>query len=40
MLYRIILFLVDYVGKKWHFCPKISKIRQYTEVILSETNID
>ena len=38
MFYKIISFLVDYIVKKWHFCPKISKIRQYIEVILSETN--
>ena len=38
MFYKIILFLVDYIVKKWHFYPKISKIRQYIEVILSETN--
>ena len=31
--YKINLFLVDYIVKKWHFCPKISKIRQYIEVI-------
>ena len=29
MFYKIISFLVDYVVKKWHFSPKISKIRQY-----------
>ena len=38
MFYKIISVLVDYIVKKWHFCPKISKIRQYTEEILSETN--
>ena len=38
MFYKIISFLVGYIVKKWHFCPKISKIRQYIEVILSETN--
>ena len=34
MFYKIISFLVDYIVKKWQFCPKISKIRQYTEEIL------
>ena len=38
MFYKIISGLVDYIVKKWQFCPKISKIRQYTEEILSETN--
>ena len=41
MFYKIIPVLVDYnfyIAKKWHFCPKISKIRQYTEVILPDTN--
>ena len=38
MSYKIISFLVDYIVEKWHFCPQISKIRQYIEVILSETN--
>ena len=38
MFYKIISFLVDYIVKKWYFCPQISKIRQYLEVILSETN--
>ena len=38
MFYKIISFLVDYIVKKWHFCSKISKIMQYIEVILSETN--
>ena len=33
MFYKIISFLVDYIVKKCHFCPKISKIRQYIEVI-------
>ena len=35
MFYKIISFLVDYIVKKWR--PQISKIRQYTEEILSET---
>ena len=38
MFYKIIPFLVDYIAKKWRFCPKISKIWQYTEVILPDTN--
>ena len=38
MFYKIISFLVDYIMKKKTFFPKISKIRQYIEVILSETN--
>ena len=38
MFYKIISVLVDYIVKKWHFRPQISKIRQYTEEILSETN--
>ena len=33
MFYKKNSFLVDYIVKKWHFCPKISKIRQYTEEI-------
>ena len=28
------------IGKNDIFAPKISKIKQYTEVILSEINID
>ena len=38
MFYKLILFLVDYIAKKWVFAPKISKIRQYTEVIFPDTN--
>ena len=38
MFYNIISFLVDYIVKKMTFLPKISKIRQYIEIILSETN--
>ena len=38
MFYKIISFLVDYIVKNDIFAPKISKIRQYIEVILSETN--
>ena len=30
------LVLVDNIVKKWHFCSKISKLRQYIEVILSK----
>ena len=30
--------MVDWIAKKWRFCPKISKIGQYTEVILPDTN--
>ena len=37
MFYKIIPFLVDKIAKKWRFCPKISKIGQYTEVILPDT---
>ena len=37
MFYKYFPFLVDYIAKKWHFRPKISKIRRYMEVILSET---
>ena len=40
VFYKYFSFLVDYIAKKWHFCPKISKIRQCMEVILSETNGD
>ena len=40
VFYKYFLFLVDYLAKKRHFRPKISKIRQYIEVILSETNDD
>ena len=39
MFYKIILFLVDYIVKKMTFLPQnLKKIRQYLEVILSETN--
>ena len=38
MFYKIIPFLVDLIAKKWRFGPKISKIWQYTEVILPDTN--
>ena len=39
LFYKIISVLVDYIVKKMtFFCPKISKIVQYIEVILSETN--
>ena len=39
MFYKIISCFVDYIVYKWHFYPKMgSKIRQYMEVILSETN--
>ena len=37
MFYKIISFLVEYIVKNGIF-GKISKIRQYIEVILSETN--
>ena len=40
MFYKYFPFLVDYIAKKWHFRPKIFKIRQYIEVILSETHDD
>ena len=40
MFYKYYPFLVDYIAKKWYFGPKISKIRQWMEVILSETNDD
>ena len=40
LFYKHFPFLVDYIAKKRHFRPKISKIRQYIEVILSETNDD
>ena len=39
MFYEYFPFLVDYIAKKWHFRPKIAKIRRYMEVILAE-NID
>ena len=38
MFYKTISFLVDYIVEKMTFLPQISKIRQYIEVILSETN--
>ena len=40
MIYKYFPFLVDYIAKKWHFRLKISKIRRYMEVILSETHDD
>ena len=39
MFYKIIPFLVDEIAKNGCFCPKISKIWQYTEVILPDTNV-
>ena len=38
MFYKIIPFLVDLIAKKWRFCLKISKIWQFTEAILPDTN--
>ena len=32
MFYKYFPFLVDYIAKKWHFRPKISKIRRYIKV--------
>ena len=40
MFYKYFPFLVDYIKKKRHFRLKISKIRQYMEVMLSETDDD
>ena len=40
MFYKHFPFLVDYIAKNDIFRPKISKIMQYIEVILSETNDD